>query len=196
MTRFISTVVVIGLATAALSAQGPAPKDPPKPPSGLTTSTGLKELVRADLSLAEAGTPEALTASLYAFISGPAGQKRDIERIRALFHLSCRIVMAGKHPQTGPFFRPADLEAFLGWAIPQWEKTGILEQGGTPSVQRWEGMAQVWSPYTLRSAADGPVTFRGVNALQCAFDGKRWWITHLQFQNLPAEAPADPGKKN
>jgi len=178
---------LICLTTLSLTAQGPAPAKPateaPKLPP--LSSNPIKELVRADLSPAETGTPEALTATLYAFISGPKDQKRDIEKIRALFHLNARVMVAARHPEKGAFLRALELESFLGFALPQWEKTGFFERSTAVSVQKQEGLAQVWSPYEIRLAADGPAMYTGVNALQCAWDGKRWWITHLEFQSTP-----------
>jgi len=177
------------LTTLSLVAQGPPPVKPPveilTPPA--TSSSTMKEVVRADLSPAETDTPEALTASLYAFISGPKGQKRDIEKIRALFHAQARIMVAARHPEKGAFIRPLELEAFLGFAIPQWEK-GFFEKGTASTVQKQDGVAQVWSPYEIRIEAEGPVLYTGINALQCAWDGKRWWITHLEFQSAPTAA--------
>ncbi len=178
------------LTALSLPAQGPPPAK--KNPADLPTlpapsSSPIKELVRADLSTAETGTPEALTASLYAFISGPKGQKRDIEKIRALFHLQSRLTVAAKHPEKGAFMRPMDLEAFLAFAIPQWEK-GFFEKGTAVTVTKQEGIAQVWSPYEIRLEADGPALYTGINALQCVFDGKRWWIMHLAFQSAPTDA--------
>lgn len=179
------------LTALSLAAQGPpaskAVPEAPKP--GPVSSNPLKEVVRAELSPSETGTPEALTASLYAFISGPKNQKRDIEKIRALFHPQARLMVAARHPERGAFLRPLELEAFLAFAIPQWEK-GFFERGTAVSVQKQDGVAQVWSPYEIRLIADGPALYTGVNALQCAWDGKRWWITHLQFQSAPTAALA------
>ena len=180
------------LTTLSLLAQGPPPVKKPVadlPALPPMSSSPVKELVRADLAPAETGTPEALTETLYAFISGPKGQKRDIEKIRALFHLQSRLVVAAKHPEKGAFMRPMDLEAFLAFAIPQWEK-GFFEKGTAVTVQKQEGVAQVWSPYEIRLEAGGPVLYTGINAIQCAWDGKRWWIMHLAFQSAPTAALA------
>ena len=184
------------LSALSLLAQGPPPAEPRAgaPASPAVSSNPLKELVRADLSPAETGTPEALTASLYAFISGPRDQKRDIEKIRALFHLQARLVVAARHPEKGAFIRPMELEAFLAFAIPQWEK-GFFERGTAVSVQKQDGLAQVWSPYEIRLTADGPAMYTGINALQCAWDGKRWWITHLEFQSSPTQALLGEAKR-
>jgi len=187
------------LTALSLVAQGPPPAKPTAdlPTVNLPSSSPIKELVRADLSEADTITPEALTAALYAFISGSKEEKRDIEKIRALFHIQARIVVAAKHPEKGSFIRPMELEAFLAFAIPQWQK-GFFEKGTAVTVQKQEGVAQVWSPYEIRLVADGPVLYTGINALQCAWDGKRWWITHLEFQSAPTAALAatleDPKK--
>jgi hypothetical protein len=179
------------LTTLSLLAQGPPPAKPKGevPTLPPISSSPIKELVRADLDPAETATPEALTASLYAFISGPKDQKRDLEKIRALFHLQARIMVAAKHPEKGAFLRPLELEAFLGFALPQWEKTGFFERSTALAVQKQDGVAQVWSPYEIRLVADGPAVYTGINALQCGWDGKRWWITHLEFQSAPTAEP-------
>ncbi len=177
-------LAALALAPAALlSAQGkpqplqPAPPAAPVPP------------LRAELAAGEAASPEALVNALYAFISGPAGQKRDLAKIRALFHATARVEVAGNHPEKGAFLRVIELEPFLAFAVPQWE-TGFFEQAAAaPVVQRWQGLAQVWTPYAIRRTAGGPVAFTGVNALQCAWDGKRWWITHLAFESAAAVPP-------
>ena len=180
------------LTALSLIAQGPPPaKSKPKgdapPVLNMPSSSPIKELVRAPLSAEDTGSPEALTAALYAFISGPKGQKRDIEKVRALFHLQSRVNVAAKHPEFGAFFHPMELEAFLAFAIPQWDK-GFFEKGISVIVQKQDGVAQVWSPYEIRLEENGPVLYTGINALQCAWDGKRWWILHLEFQSTPTAA--------
>ncbi len=191
---------LVCLAALSLVAQGPpppqpAPEAPPAAPRA--SSNPLKEVVRVELSAAEVGTPEALTASLYAFISGPKDQKRDPDKIRSLFHLQARIMVAARHPEKGAFLRPMELEAFLSFVIPQWER-GFFERSTGVSVQKQDSLAQVWSPYEIRLVADGPALYTGVNALQCAWDGKRWWIIHLEFQSAPTAAllatPEEPKK--
>jgi hypothetical protein len=177
------------LTALSLVAQGPPPAKPKAeiPALPVPGSNPMKEVVRADLNPADTGTPEALTAALYTFISGSKEQKRDIEKIRALFHPQARIAVAANHPEKGAFIRPMELESFLGFAIPQWDK-GFFEKGTAVTVQKQEGVAQVWSTYEIRLVENGPVLYTGINALQCAWDGKRWWILHLEFQSAPTAA--------
>lgn len=190
MTRFLLCFAATTLVAQGTPPPKPAPETLKLPPM---SSSPIKELVRADLDASEMGSPEALLNTLYRLVSGPKDQARDLEKIRALFHIQARIMVGAKHPEKGSFLRPIELEAFLAFALPQWQKTGFYEKGtAAPIIQIHEGIAQVWSPYEIKLAADGPVLYTGVNGLQCAFDGKRWWITHLQFQSAPTAALQTP----
>jgi len=180
------------LTALSLIAQGPPPaKSKPKgdapPVLNMPSSSPIKEVVRAELSSADTITPEALLAALYVFISGPKEEKRDIEKIRALFHPQARVNVVAKHPEYGSFFRPMELEPFLAFAIPQWQR-GFFEKGTSVSVQKQDGVAQVWAAYEIQLESGGPVLYTGINAAQCAWDGKRWWILHLEFQSTPTAA--------
>jgi ketosteroid isomerase-like protein len=152
-----------------LLAQAPAPAPKPAEPP------------RAALTAAEAGSVEAIMTSLYGFISGPAGQKRDVAKVRALFHPDCRFIVTGNGPK-GPGFRVFTVEQFLERAVPQWEQ-GFYEQEAHRDVQRWGNMAAVWTRYESRHEAAGAPFMRGINSLQLQWDGARWWVMSIQFQN-------------
>ena len=140
---------------------------------------------RAELGAAEAGTVDALMKNLYGYISGPAGQKRDVPKIRALFHPECRFVITGNHPEKGAIVRTFSVEEFLQRAVPNWEK-GFFEQETKRETRAWGNMASIWTTYQSRHAADGEVVMRGINNLQLQWDGKRWWVMNIQFQNEDA----------
>ena len=136
---------------------------------------------RATLGAAEAGTIDALVKSLYAFISGPAGP-RDAAKIRALFHPDCRITITGNKPDGAPVIRTFDVEGLLTRALPNWGK-GFVEQEVKREVQQWGHMASVWTRYEAHHGEGMKETLRGINSLQLQFDGTRWWVMALQFQN-------------
>ncbi len=48
---------------------------------------------------ADVASVDAIVAALYDVISGPAGQARDWDRFRSLFHPSARLIPAGKNRQ-------------------------------------------------------------------------------------------------
>jgi hypothetical protein len=149
----------------------------------------------APLAPAEAGSLDAFIGSLYGFISGPAGQKRDAAKIRALFHPDCRFFISGNAPGKGPVLRALSVEEFLARALPSWE-LGFFEQERARKVERWGNMAQVWTTYETRKTAEGPVFMQGINSLQMQWDGARWWVLSLHFQNAdPGTGPVEGGAK-
>ncbi len=109
---------------------------------------------------------------------GPAGLKREVERIRSRFHPQARLIAAARHPEKRAFLRPVELETILTFAVPQWEQA-FCERGTGDRVQRLEG----------------PADYTGVNALQCVWDGRRCWITHLAFQNTWVPARSRSGSR-
>lgn len=140
---------------------------------------------RATLTAAEAGTIDNLVKSLYGFISGPAG-KRDVRRIRALFHPECRFTITGNKPDGTPGFRNLSVEAFLERALPSWEK-GFIEHELKRDMVQWGNMAGVWTRYETSFGEGMKEHMRGVNSLQLQFDGTRWWVMAIQFQNEDAK---------
>jgi len=140
---------------------------------------------RAELIAADAGTQDLLMKSLYGYISGPAGQKRDAAKIRGLFHPECRFTITGNHPEKGVIVRSLSLDEFMDRAMPSWEK-GFFEQETKRETKDWGNMAAVWTTYESRHEKDGPVIMRGINSLQLQWDGKRWWVMNIQFENEDA----------
>lgn len=140
---------------------------------------------RATLTVAEAGTVDALVKNLYAFISGPAG-KRDVAKIRALFHRDCRFTITGIKPDGSPGFRNMSVEDFLQRAVPSWEK-GFIEHEAKRDVQQWGNMASVWTRYETSFGEGMKEHMRGINNLQLQFDGTRWWVMAIHFQNEDAK---------
>jgi hypothetical protein len=64
-------------------------------------TTETKEANPADVA-----SIDAIMKSVYDVISGDAGQKRDWDRFRTLFHKDARMIPSGKNPNTGRDRRP------------------------------------------------------------------------------------------
>ena len=62
-------------------------------------------------------------------------------------------------------------------------KDGFFETEIHRDVQQFGSMAHVWSTYESRQKADGPVIDRGINSIQLYFDGTRWWIAAVMWQD-------------
>ncbi len=140
---------------------------------------------RATLGKEEAGTIDSLMKNLYGFISGPAGP-RDVAKIRALFHPECRFTISAHKADGSSVHRNLSVEEFLQRAVPNWEK-GFIEQEAKRDVVQWGNMAGVWTRYETTFGEGMKEHMRGINSLQLQFDGARWWVMGLQFQNEDAQ---------
>ncbi len=133
---------------------------------------------------------DAIVASLYDVISGPANKKRDWNRMRTLFSPQARMVAivptvateAAQHPMT-----PEDYITKLGPLI---ETQGFFEKEIHRTTDAYGQIAQIFSTYETRAKADDEKpTSRGINAIQVWNDGKRWWITSVIWQSEDARTP-------
>ena len=131
---------------------------------------------------------DAIMKAVYDVISGDAGQKRDWDRFRSLFHKDARMIPAGKSPQTGVVgarvFTP---EEYITRSAPFMEKEGFHEREIARRTDIYGNIAQVFSTYAAYKKADDKKPFmRGINSFQLLNDGKRWWVITIYWQ---AETP-------
>jgi len=156
----ILTVFVAVLAASAL-AQDPAPA--PKP--------------------ADVATPQAIVAALYDSISGPAGQKRDWDRMRSLFAPGARLVPVSQRADGSGAFRPMTVEEYITGNAKAMEEGGFHEKEIFSHSDTFGRIVQVFSTYEARRKADDlQPLMRGINSIQLLGDGKRWWIANVMWQ--------------
>lgn len=165
-------IVALALASGALI--GGAAAQQPSPP--------------AAAAYAEDGASiESLVAATYAVISGPAGQKRDWDRFRALFVEGAFMVPRAVGASG---LRRATPEDYIARSGPILERDGFFEIELARSVRRYGDVAQVFSTYEARQTpGDAQVLFRGINAFQLVHDGQRWRIASLVWQQEGAGLP-------
>jgi hypothetical protein len=151
---------------------------------------------------ADVGSIEGIIAAVYDVISGPAGQKRDWERMRTLFAPGARLIptspvrppgSAPDAPLTGAeAFEPHvfDLEGFIERVDKNTQTRGFFERETARRVELYGHIAHVWSTYEARQKADDPKPFlRGINSIQLVNDGRRWWVVTIFWE---AETPKTP----
>lgn len=151
---------------------------------------------------ADVSSMDGIVAAVYEVISGPAGQKRDWERMRSLFAPGARLIptspvrppgSAPDAPLTGAeAFEPHvfDLEAFIERVDRNTQTQGFFERETARRVETFGHIAHVWSTYEARHRADDPKPFiRGINSIQLVNDGRRWWVVTIFWE---AEMPKTP----
>jgi hypothetical protein len=140
---------------------------------------------------ADVDSVESVMRAVYDVISGEAGQKRDWDRFRSLFHKDARLIPTGKNTQTGMFVaRSLTPEDYITRSGPVLEKDGFFEIETARRMETFGNIAHVFSTYEARrSKSDKKPFMRGINSFQLLNDGKRWWVVTIYWQ---AESPELP----
>jgi hypothetical protein len=127
-------------------------------------------------------TIDGILRALYETISGPKGT-RDWERERRLFLGNGHLVPTRPLPEGGAAADVFDVDGYIASREPFFLANDFWEIEIGRRVERFGSIAQVWSAYEARSAPDGPVTRRGINSVQLFFDGTRWRIVSILWDN-------------
>ena len=179
MKRILFLIIALAFGSISLMAQNPTPSPQPAAPA-------VKEANPADVA-----SIDAIMKAVYEVISGDAGQKRDWDRFRSLFHKDAKLIPSGKNPQTGVtgarYMTPNDYAERSG---PMLEQNGFHEREMTRHVDQFGNIAQVFSSYeSFRKKDDKAPFMRGINSFQLLYDGKRWWVMNIFWQQESPESP-------
>ena len=131
---------------------------------------------------------EGIVQALYETNSGPAGP-RDWERERSLFAQGARLHPTRPKEDGGGIMDVFDIEGYIASRTPFFAENDFHEVEVSRRVDRFGNIAQVWSQYEGRRSAAGEPFLRGVNSIQLFYDGDRWWIVSMLWDN---ERPGNP----
>jgi hypothetical protein len=142
---------------------------------------------------ADAASIDAIINASYKTISGPAGQKRDWDRQRALFFPGARLIPTAVRPgenESGLAPQILDVEQYIARVEPLFREKGFYETEVSRRTEEFGRIAHVWSTYESRYRTDDPEPFmRGINSFQLFHDGTRWWILNIYWQHESAAYP-------
>jgi hypothetical protein len=193
----LALAAILAASNPASAAQSPSEKSPaqqrPTPQqSAPDPFAGVPAAKPEDVK-----SVESILAALYDVISGPAGE-RDWNRFRSLFMPSARLISAEKSPDGAIRVRPSSVEDYVRLGGNYFLKNGFFEEPIVSRIQTFGNVAQVFSSYESRHApAEAPFA-RGINSFQLAYDGKRWWVVNILWDEerpdnpLPKEFAAKP----
>lgn len=152
---------------------------PSEPPKSLTAVTSAAP----NANPADVASVDSIIAAIYDVISGPAGKKRDWNRMRSLFIPGARLIPTGPRPGGGYGSRVLTLDDYIERASGLFEKEGFFEKEAARTTEEFGQIAHVFSTYESRHAPDDAKPFqRGINSLQLMNDGKRWWVVTIFWQ--------------
>jgi hypothetical protein len=140
---------------------------------------------------ADVASIDAIITAAYDGISGPAGKKRDWDRERSLYYRGARLIPtanAGANDDLAP--QILDIDGFIARVEPYFEEHGFYEKEIARRVEQFGQIAHAWSTYESRHSEDDPEPFmRGINSIQLFYDGNRWWILNIFWQQESAQHP-------
>lgn len=148
----------------------------------------------------DVGTIEGIVRASYETISGGVGVPRQWGRDRTLFAQSVRYISIGKDKGGAVEVRTSDYQEYLDESDEFLVKQGFTEVELGRKIERFGNVATVLSSYEGKVQSTGKVVTRGVNIFSLYFDGKRWWIQTMLWDEEgpgnPIPAELLPGKKS
>jgi hypothetical protein len=139
---------------------------------------------------ADVSSPDAILTAVYDVISGPAGQKRDWNRFRSLFYSGARLIPTDAKKEGGFKLRSYTAQEYIDRGAPYFEQHGFFEKEIARRTEQWGNILQTFSTYESRHETKDATPFaRGINSFQLFFDGTRWWVVTIFWQE---ETPSTP----
>jgi hypothetical protein len=122
---------------------------------------------------------ENIVQASYETISGGVGVPRQWSRDRSLYDPNVRFVYTSVNPETKTISVHSEShQDFVDGSDAFLVKDGFEERELKHVTKRFGNVATVLSSYEGK-VATGKVITRGVNIFQLYFDGKRWWILSM-----------------
>ena len=138
----------------------------------------------------DVGSIEGIVKASYETISGGVGVPRQWGRDRSLYDPSVRFVAISVNPQTGAVKSTSTShQEFVDESDSFMVKDGFTERELGRKIERFGNVATVLSSYEGKVTSTGKVITRGVNLFQLYFDGKRWWILSMVWDEERADNP-------
>ena len=125
----------------------------------------------------------------YEVISGPPGTPRQWRRDSTLYAPGAMFHALHQDAQGQVKVTSMTPEEYRRRTDQGFVKNGLIEYEIGTHAERFGNVAQVRSVYAMRRTTDGPVTARGVNYFQLYWDGTRWWITGMVWDDERKDNP-------
>ena len=126
---------------------------------------------------------DAAIRGVYDVISGPPGQKRDFDRMRAMFAPGATMKAIGAKGLRG-----GTVEDYISRNSAILEKEGFTERELGRRVEVWGGLATAWSAYDGKTA-NGSFHERGINSIQLVKTDGKWLVASILWQEETPENP-------
>ena len=138
------------------------------------------QLTKAKAS--EFSSLDAIVQALYDCISFKENSKPNLDRYRTMFIPTAQFIRVSPDGVMN-----MDLEGFISFFKERIDSGAIKSfyEGETSrKTNTFKNIAQVYSAYRKAYNSDNPSEFtEGVNCMQLYFDGQRWWVTSIIWED-------------
>lgn len=118
--------------------------------------------------------------TLYSVISGDAGEERDWNLFKFLFHNDAKLIPSGKNQEGKHIARYMTPDDYINTSGKWLLENGFHEVEINREVNTFGNISQVFSTYeSFRKKEDTKPFMRGINSIQLINDGERWWIINI-----------------
>ncbi len=122
--------------------------------------------------------------AFYSIISGKAGEARNWDSFRDLFHKGASLTVMRLTEQKAYAAVTHDVESYITRLAKFLESKDFYEYGFRYSVRIFGNIAHVYSEYEAKaSMLDNKPIKRGVNLVQLVYDGAKWRILNMLWQD-------------
>jgi len=178
----------VDMTTAQTKPPTPQPSTTPTPsttPAPATTPAPTPPAANP----ADVASVDSIIAAVYDVISGPAGKKRDWDRMKSLFVPGARLIPTSPRQTGGYAARVLTVDEYVDRASGFFEKEGFYEREVSRKTEQFGQILHAFSTYESRHAPNDQPFQRGINSMQLMNDGTRWWIVTIFWQGEDEKHP-------
>ena len=145
------------------------------------------EVPKIEANPNDVSTIDGIIKALYGSISGDVGKEREWARDRTLYTPDIRFTTINSSKDRSNINRITH-QQYVNSNNEFFVKSGFVEREINRVTRRFGNIAQVFSTYEWETA-DKKLKGRGVNSIGLFYDGKRWWISALSWENEHNDNP-------
>ena len=189
--EFVLACLILFCAVNTTMAQTKTPTpQTPSPPAPAPANTTAPTPAKPAANPADVASVDSIIAAVYDVISGPAGKKRDWDRMKSLFIPGARLIPTGARQTGGYASRVLTVDEYISRASGFFETEGFYEREASRKSEEFGQIVHVFSTYESRHAPGDAKPFqRGINSIQLMNDGSRWWVVTIFWQGEDEKHP-------
>jgi len=147
----------------------------------LKSVSNIREL-NSLVNQADLSSIDAIVKAIYQTISFPKGEDPNWDRFRALFVPNAKLI---RITQDG--VNKMDIEGFI-LSFTERIRKGLIRSFREAEISQktdtFGDIAQIFSTYVKNvNPDDSESSVRGINSIQLYYDGQRWWISSLLWED-------------